>query len=59
MDKDGGTFDFSTQLFINNVAPTAELTNNGPIVESGSAQPSSFRLSPMYLLSIGSKVCVS
>ncbi len=32
-DKDGGFTDYSTSVFINNVAPTASITNNGPVNE--------------------------
>src|SRR5205823_6331283 len=35
-DKDGGFSDYSTTVSVNNVAPTATLSNNGPVNE-GSA----------------------
>jgi hypothetical protein len=39
-DKDGGSTDYSTVITVNNVAPTATITNNGPINEGGSAKVS-------------------
>src|SRR5207244_4383907 len=36
-DKDGGETEYTQAVTINNVAPTATLSNNGPIVEGGSA----------------------
>ncbi|HVX59780.1 MAG TPA: Ig-like domain-containing protein [Pirellulales bacterium] len=36
-DKDGGYSDYSTEVTVNNVAPTATLSNDGPIDEGGSA----------------------
>jgi peptidoglycan/xylan/chitin deacetylase (PgdA/CDA1 family) len=36
-DKDGGFTDYTTTVVVNNVAPTATLSNNGPINEGGTA----------------------
>src|SRR5919198_6208315 len=36
-DKDGGLTEYTQAVTINNVAPSATLSNNGPIVEGGSA----------------------
>src|SRR5439155_12743037 len=36
-DKDGDFTEYTASVTINNVAPTATLSNNGPIVEGGSA----------------------
>ena len=36
-DKDGGFTDSTTMVIVNNVAPTATLSNSGPIDEGGSA----------------------
>ncbi|HVX64411.1 MAG TPA: Ig-like domain-containing protein [Pirellulales bacterium] len=36
-DKDGGYTDYTTTVTVNNVAPTATLSNNGPVDEGGSA----------------------
>jgi PKD repeat protein len=36
-DKDGGLTEYTQAVTISNVAPTATLSNNGPIVEGGSA----------------------
>ncbi len=36
-DKDGGSTDYTTLVVVNNVAPTATLSNNGPINEGSSA----------------------
>src|SRR5207302_4222561 len=36
-DKDGGVTEYTASVTINNVAPSATLSNNGPIVEGGSA----------------------
>src|SRR5204862_4218580 len=33
LDKDGGYSDYSTTVVVNNVAPTATLSNNGPVNE--------------------------
>ena len=37
IDKDGGFTEYTTNLVVNNVAPTGTLGNNGPINEGGSA----------------------
>ncbi|MBI3258396.1 MAG: hypothetical protein HYZ54_02780, partial [Ignavibacteriae bacterium] len=37
IDKDGGFTDYTTLVAVNNVAPTASLSNNGPVSESGTA----------------------
>jgi peptidoglycan/xylan/chitin deacetylase (PgdA/CDA1 family) len=36
-DKDGGYSDYSTVVTVNNVAPTATLSNNGPVIEGSPA----------------------
>src|SRR5439155_465230 len=36
-DKDGGTTEYTASVTVNNVAPTATLSNDGPIYEGGSA----------------------
>src|SRR5439155_17364362 len=36
-DKDGGTTEYTASVTVNNVAPTATLSNDGPIFEGGSA----------------------
>src|SRR5205823_2754530 len=40
-DKDGGYTEYTTAVTVNNVAPTADLNNNGPVFE-GSAVSVSF-----------------
>jgi RHS repeat-associated protein len=40
-DKDGGSTDYTTTVVVNNIAPTATFTNNGPVSE-GSAVTASF-----------------
>src|SRR5207244_12217466 len=37
IDKDGGFTEYTTTVTVNNVAPTATLSNNGPVVEGSSA----------------------
>ena len=37
IDKDGGYNEYTTSVVVNNVAPTASLSNNGPINEGSSA----------------------
>src|SRR5207302_537146 len=36
-DKDGGTTEYTASVTVNNVAPTATLSNDGPIFEGGTA----------------------
>ena len=36
-DKDGGVTEYSTTVHVNNVAPTASLSNNGPVNEASPA----------------------
>jgi hypothetical protein len=36
-DKDGGYTDYQTTVVVNNVAPTADLSNDGPVNEGGTA----------------------
>jgi hypothetical protein len=40
IDKDGGATDYTTQLVVNNVAPTATLSNDGPVNEGSVAHVS-------------------
>src|SRR5205823_7233794 len=37
IDKDGGFTEYTTDVVVNDVAPTATLGNSGPIAEGGSA----------------------
>src|SRR2546425_161962 len=37
IDKDGGSSEYTTVVTVNNVAPTAALTNNGPVAEGNAA----------------------
>jgi hypothetical protein len=37
IDQNGGFTEYTTEVIVNNVAPTATLSNNGPIDEGGSA----------------------